>query len=166
MDIFAGSELRLFISSHLENESTGQLIQEAEEPMDTTSPNLERGEQTEATASDEIEVIEITLTSPEHTGAEMERQPEVAVKLELEVPDTLLYPEILRRGGFSGNNSTGSDESSGHIWRGNLRSSKKRLSTILPQSLLPRINRAKANHSRFIQLVVQQLLRAQTFLTK
>ena len=58
-------------------------------------------------------MIEITLASPEHTDAETERQPQVAVKHEPEVPDTLLYPKILRRGGFSGNSSTGCDESCG-----------------------------------------------------
>ena len=49
MDIFAGSLPRLFIPFHLENDSTGQPIQEAEEAMDMTSSNLVREEQTEAT---------------------------------------------------------------------------------------------------------------------
>ena len=102
---FAGSEPRLFISFHLGNETNGQPNQEAEEAMDTTSPNFACGEQTEASSSDEIEVIEITITIPENSDIESSRQPATAIKLEPEAPDTLLYPEILKRRGFSGNSN-------------------------------------------------------------
>ena len=47
MDIFAGSEPRLFISFRLENETTGQPAQDMEEKMDTSSPNLVRREAVE-----------------------------------------------------------------------------------------------------------------------
>ena len=70
MDTFAGSEPRLFISFHLENEANGQPAQEAEEIMDTSSPNLARRERGDNTSKDEIEVIEITLSSPECTDVE------------------------------------------------------------------------------------------------
>ena len=112
MDTFAGSEPRLFISFHLENESTGQPAQETEEVMDTSSPNLVRREEGDNTSSDGIEVIEITLSSSEGTDVELTRPPVVSVKIEPEITETQLAAEI-RNGGFSSNSSTGSDESCG-----------------------------------------------------
>ena len=113
MDTFAGSELRLFISFHLENEATGQPAQETEEDMDTSSPNLARREGIEGTSSDEIEVIEITLYSPECTDVEPARRLGVSVKTEPASEEAQIVAEIQRRSGFTSNSSTGSDESCG-----------------------------------------------------
>ena len=113
MDTFAGSEPRLFISFHLENETNGQPAQKAEEIMDTSSPNLARKERGDSTSSDEIEVIEITLSSPECPDVELTRPPIVPVKLEPEITESQLVAEIRRRSGFTSNSSTGSDESCG-----------------------------------------------------
>ena len=109
MGTFAGSEPRLFISFHLENEATGQPAQETDENMDTSSPNSARREGIEGTSSDEIEVIEISLSSPENTDVEPARLLGVSVKTEPESEDAQLVAEI-RRSGFTSNGSTGSDE--------------------------------------------------------
>ena len=113
MDTFAGSEPRLFISFYLENEANGQPAQEAEEIMDTSSPNLARRERGDSTSSDEIEVIEITLSSPECTDVELSRPPEVSVKTEPVITESQLFAEIRGRSGFTSISSTGSDESCG-----------------------------------------------------
>ena len=113
MDTFAGSEPRLFISFHLENEANGQPAQEAEEIMDTSSPNLARRERGDSTSSIEIEVIEITLSSPECTDVELTRPPVVSVKIEPEITESQLVAEIRRRRRFWSNSSTGSDECCG-----------------------------------------------------
>ena len=81
--------------------------------MDTSSPNLARRERGDSTSSDEIEVIEITLSSPECTDVELTHPPVVSVKIEPEITETQLVAEIRRRSGFSSNSSTGSDESCG-----------------------------------------------------
>ena len=94
MGTFAGSEPRLFISFHLENEATGQPAQETDENMDTSSPNSARREGIEGTSSDEIEVIEITLSSPEDTDVEPARLLGVSVKTEPESEDAQLVAEI------------------------------------------------------------------------
>ena len=85
VDTFAGSEPRLFISFHLGNEANGQPAQEGEEIMDTSSPNLARRERGESISSYEIEVIEITSSSPECTDVELTRPPVVSVKIEPEI---------------------------------------------------------------------------------
>ena len=113
MDIFAGSEPRLFISFRLENETTGQPAQNTEEKMDTSSPSLVRREAVEETSSDEIEVIEITLSSPECTDIESALPPVTLMKTEPESEEAQIFAEIQRRSGFTSNSSTGSDESFG-----------------------------------------------------
>ena len=111
MDIFAGSEPRLFIPFRLENETTGQPAQDMEEKMDTSSPSLVRREAVEETSSDEIEVIEITLSSPECTDIESALPPVTLMKTEPKSEEAQIFAEIQRRSGFTSNSSTGSDES-------------------------------------------------------
>ena len=56
-------------SFRLENETIDQPDQKSSEAMDTTPPDITCKEQTESSSSDEIEVIEITLSSPEQVDS-------------------------------------------------------------------------------------------------
>ena len=148
MDILAGSEPRIFISFHLDKEFNGQPAQESED-LDTTSPALAGTDQIANSSDDEIEVIEITLSSPECTDVETERQHDVTVKVEPEFPTTLLFSDKQGRCGFSCNSSTGSYESCGAYFARKLEELERSASGIPDLGALPEIKESESE-----QLVV------------
>ena len=84
MDTFAGSEPRIFISFCLGNESSGQLAPESVNMVDSTATKPDNTEQAEVSSDDSIEVIEITVSSPERVESAPNSPCKVVVKLEPE----------------------------------------------------------------------------------
>ena len=89
MDSFAGSELRLFISFHLGNELIGQPTQEGEELMETDPDSTANTVPPGTIFCDEIEVYEVTLSSPEISRPTVSTPPPTVVKPE---PQTEISP--------------------------------------------------------------------------
>ena len=120
MDYYAGSQPHSFISFRLGENSNGQPTQPNEEMMDTSQQNADVEEQSSDRTEDEIEVIEITISSsePEYTP-QKQTDPKVTTperlgvaQIKREAESTSLLAKIYKRGGsvFA---SSGSDESVG-----------------------------------------------------
>ena len=120
MDFYAGSQPRSFISFRLGENSNGQPTQPNKEMMDTSQQNADVEEQSSDRTEDEIEVIEITISSsePEYTP-QKQPDPEVTTperlgvaQIKREAESISLLGKIYKRGGsvFA---SSGSDESVG-----------------------------------------------------
>ena len=75
MDSFAGNEPRLFILFRLDKETKGQLPQEREEMMDTDPIDPNYSDPINPPSSDDIEVYEVILSSPEREGLEAKTNP-------------------------------------------------------------------------------------------
>ena len=101
MDFCAGSQPQLFISFCLDDEFTGQPADASDEAMDTGPTFLNYIEQRSATPSESIEVIEITLSSPDPAEVASEGHLDTTVKTEPEFPATLQFSEVQRRDVFS-----------------------------------------------------------------
>ena len=84
MDKFAGSEPRIFISFCLGNESSGHPAPESVNAVDSVATKPDDSEQAEISSDDSIEVIEITLSSPERVESAPSSPCKGAVKLEPE----------------------------------------------------------------------------------
>ena len=69
IDRFAGSEPRLFTSFHLDNESIGQPTPVSVKAMDSTPIDPDKPARTDLPTEDCIEVIEISLWSPERVDS-------------------------------------------------------------------------------------------------
>ena len=107
MDFYAGSQPRSFVSFLLGENSNGQPTQPNEEMMDTSQQNADVEEQSSDRTENEIEVIEITLSSsePEYSPRE---QPEQEVttperlgvaQIKREAVSISLLAKIYKRGG-------------------------------------------------------------------
>ena len=84
MDKFAGSEPRIFISFCLGNESSSHSAPESGNVVDSTATKPDNSEQAEISSDDSIEVIEITLSSPELVESAPSSPCKGVVKLEPE----------------------------------------------------------------------------------
>ena len=110
MDSFAGSEPPLFISFHLGNEQIGQPTQEGEELLETDPNSTANTVPPVTCSSDDIEVYEVTLSSPEISRLTVRAPPPTVVKLEPQTEVSPILAAIRKRGGFAFS-SRGSDES-------------------------------------------------------
>ena len=94
MDKFAGSEPRIFISFCLGNESSSHSAPESGNVVDSTATKPDNSEQAEISSDDSIEVIEITLSSPELVDSAPSSPCKGVVKLE---PENLRQNHWYRR---------------------------------------------------------------------
>ena len=110
MDSFEGSEPRFFISFRLDDETNGQTAQESAEAMDTSPITMPNTDQQSPSSDWEIEVVEITSTSPDRPNTPITPVPQETQAQEPVPPTNLLFAQIYKKGGFSFS-SSGSDES-------------------------------------------------------
>ena len=91
MDFYAGSQPRSFISFLLGENSNGQPTQSNEEMMDISQQNADVEGQSSDRTEDEIEVVEITLSS-----SEPEYSPQKQPEPEVTTPERLGVAQIKR----------------------------------------------------------------------